>query len=210
MGTPKQLLPFGGRTVLRCVVENLLAAQVGPVAVVLGHRAGEVAACLEGLPVTVVVNDGYRAGMLSSVQAGVQAVREWGRYGEHGKYGKPGIPTLPTLAILSHRAPGGFLFCLGDQPQVGPEVIRHVVDAFCASERGIALPVSGGRRGHPAVYAAAYAAEIQALDPGVGLRELVRRHPEDVLEVPVESGAVLEDLDTPEEYARAAARVVSG
>jgi molybdenum cofactor cytidylyltransferase len=42
MGTPKQLLPFGERTILERVVDTLLTAGVGQVIVVLGHLADRV------------------------------------------------------------------------------------------------------------------------------------------------------------------------
>ncbi|MBI3945382.1 MAG: nucleotidyltransferase family protein [Armatimonadetes bacterium] len=181
MGRPKQLLPYGDRTVLQRVADNVLASGVRPVIVVLGHRAEEVRASLGDRPVVPVVNTDYASGMLSSVQAGVRAA-------------------LPLLMIEGRR---GFLFCLGDQPQVGPEVIRAVATAFADTERGIVVPVLAGRRGHPAAYSAVYAGEILALGPGVGLREVLRRHPEDVCAVPLEEEGILADLDTPEEYRRA-------
>ena len=186
MGRPKQLLPFGDRTVLQCVVENALAAEVGPVLVVLGHRAEEIAGSLGGRPAGVVVNAEYRRGMLSSVQAGVRAA-------------------LPLLAEPGCR---GFLFCLGDQPHVGPETFRRVAGTAAAAGRGIVLPTFAGRRGHPAAYAARFAAEILALGPDATLRDLLSRHPDEVLDVPVTDAGVLLDMDTPEEYARLTMRGV--
>lgn len=185
MGTLKQLLPYGDRTLLQCVVDNALEARVGPVVVVLGHRAEEVRTSLDKRPVIVAVNPNVSFGMLSSVQVGVRAA-------------------LPLLPVEGRR---GFLFCLGDQPQVGSEVIRHVATAFRETAKGIVLPVVAGRRGHPVAYSAAYADEILALGPEASLRDVLRRHPEDVQEVPLESESILEDLDTPEDYQRALARL---
>ena len=42
MGKPKQLLPFGGATILERVVDTLLTAGVGEIIVVLGHLAEHV------------------------------------------------------------------------------------------------------------------------------------------------------------------------
>ncbi len=39
LGQPKQLLPYGGQTLLRRAVTTALAAQLGPVAVVLGAQS---------------------------------------------------------------------------------------------------------------------------------------------------------------------------
>ncbi len=180
MGRPKQLLPFGDRTVLECVVDAALFANVGPVVVVLGHRAGDVAACLGDRPAITVVNHDYRAGMLSSVQAGVRTA-------------------LPLLPCVGRR---GFLFLLGDQPRIGADTVRRMACAFGTSRHGIVLPVCAGRRGHPAAYSAAYAPEILALPPDVGLREILRRHPEDVEELPLDAPGILDVLNTPQEYER--------
>ena len=55
-GRPKQLLPYGGRTLLRYVVEQAVAASVGPVVVVLGAYAAQIGQGLTGAPVRIVLN----------------------------------------------------------------------------------------------------------------------------------------------------------
>jgi CTP:molybdopterin cytidylyltransferase MocA len=45
---------------------------------------------------------------------------------------------------------------------------------------------------------------------GTGLRGLVAAHPEAVLELPVSAATVLEDMDTPAEYARQRERFTRG
>jgi hypothetical protein len=42
------------------------------------------------------------------------------------------------------------------------------------------------------------------------LRELRERHPEDLLEIPVDTPAVLQDLDCPADYQAALARLPGG
>ena len=74
MGRPKQLLPVRGRPLLRHVVEACLAAPVSPVIVVLGANSAEIAPCLGGLAVHVVVNAGWAEGMGSSLRAGLEAL----------------------------------------------------------------------------------------------------------------------------------------
>ncbi len=67
----------------------------------------------------------------------------------------------------------------------------------------IVLPRFGDRRGHPAAYSAAYADEILALGPENSLRDVLARHPSDVLEVRLDDAGILEDMDTPDEYEKA-------
>jgi len=82
--------------------------------------------------------------------------------------------------------------------------VAAVVEAAAGPAEGpgaaLAVAVHGGRRGHPLAISPPLAAEISDLDPEVGLRQLLERHPERVLEVPVDDPGCLRDLDTPEDY----------
>ena len=142
--------------------------------VVLGHRSDELAAHLADTGATVVINEHYREGMLSSIQAGIRAA--------------------PPDAER-------FVIALGDQPSIRPGVVSTLL---AAAERGagIVVPSYGSRRGHPVVLDARYREEILALDPQVGLRELLQRHAAEVGHVTIDDEAVLSDMDTPEDYQR--------
>src|SRR5690242_1142772 len=73
MGEPKQLLPWGERTVLGTVVHNLIDAGAAPVLCVVGHRADEMAAALGDAPAQLLQNPDFLQGeMLSSYQVGVR------------------------------------------------------------------------------------------------------------------------------------------
>jgi CTP:molybdopterin cytidylyltransferase MocA len=89
-----------------------------------------------------------------------------------------------------------------DQP-----VPAAVLDAlFKAIERGVevAVPTCGGRRGHPVCLAGALLGELREVnEASQGLRAVVRRHA--MTEVPVESDAVLWNLNDPAAYAAAVA-----
>ena len=174
MGSPKQLLPFGDRTVLQRIVDTLLRTDLSGVVVVLGHRAEAVRESLSGRPVGFCLNPDYRAGMFSSVCCGLSA--------------------LPTGADAA-------LIVLGDQPQIDAEVVRRVVAAYREEEKGIVIPTFEGGRGHPAlVDLGRYRDEIFGLSGEAGLKPVMRGHPEDTLELPVDEAGILRDIDTPEDY----------
>jgi len=80
MGTPKQLLEFGGKPLVRHSAEVALAAFESLIAVV-GASAAEVEAALAGLPVQVVHNARWKDGVGTSIQAGVQRAAELGLEG---------------------------------------------------------------------------------------------------------------------------------
>lgn len=175
MGRPKQVLPYGKSTILQTVLDNVLASPVDGTLVVLGAAEDKVAPLLAKLPVETVVNADFRAGMLSSVRCGIRA--------------RP----PPARAAL---------IFLGDQPAIRPETVGRVVAAFRASGRGLVHPVHAGRGGHPLLIDLKYRAEIEGLTSGIGLRELLVRHPDDVWRVEIDDPGAILDIDTPEDYHR--------
>ena len=74
MGEPKQLLPFGGSTIIETVIDNLLGSKLSEVIVVVGHEAEKVRVHIQHKPVKIVFNPDYQEGMLTSAQYGVQSI----------------------------------------------------------------------------------------------------------------------------------------
>lgn len=173
MGQLKALLPFGSRTVIEQVLQPLLRADLAEVAVVLGHRADDIAAVLEPLPVRLLYNADYRLGMTSSVQAALRAL---------------------------DPVPDAYLLALVDQPQIGLPVVRQLLAAHARTRKGLVIPVFQGKRGHPLLLAAAYRPAVLALTPDQGLNVVTRGYPHDTLELPIASDDILRDMDYREEY----------
>jgi molybdenum cofactor cytidylyltransferase len=180
MGQPKQLLPFGERTILERVVDMLLTAGVGEVVVVLGHVADRVRAVLGDRPVTAVVNESYRQGMLSSVKCGVHAIGA-------------GYDAV--------------LFALGDQPHIESAVVSQVIHAYRAGNAGIVIPRYGAKKGHPIIInLQKYREAIANLPEGAGLNALMQEHADDVRLIDVATEDIIRDIDVPDDYARELAR----
>jgi molybdenum cofactor cytidylyltransferase len=70
----KLLSLVGERPIIRHVVRAPLGAGLDPVIVVSGYDNAAVRAALAGLPVWVVANDDYEAGLASAIRAGVAAI----------------------------------------------------------------------------------------------------------------------------------------
>src|SRR5262249_20174905 len=109
----------------------------------------------------------------------------------------------------------GFILAFADQPAVSPATLSSLLSAWNSahnsstateesrSARGdLILPTFNGNRGHPVVISSALIPEIRALHEGDSLRSVVHRHLASATFVPVDDPAVLEDLDTPEDFAR--------
>ena len=175
MGRTKQLLPFRGKTVLECVVDSALASSLQRVVVVLGHQSDALLPLLNKREVTVALNPDYRMGQSSSLKAGLRALRE------------------DTEAVL---------FMLGDQPLLTPGIIDRILAAHAASPSPIVIPVFGGRRGNPVLFARETFPRIESLTEDCGARPLFAEYAGRILEVPVDDPAIHLDIDTEEDYRR--------
>jgi CTP:molybdopterin cytidylyltransferase MocA len=173
MQHPKMLLPFHGKTIIECSIENVLSSGIINVMVVLGAGKDEIISLLENWPVRYCYNEHYKQGMLSSVICGIRHV--------------PGDCD-------------GILIFPGDQPMIPPEAVTAVTEAFIKFDKGLVMPVFNSKRGHPLLIDKRYRNEIEQLRPEEGLRSLAARHPSDVLEVKVDSPGILKDIDTREDY----------
>jgi molybdenum cofactor cytidylyltransferase len=174
MGRPKLLLPFFGRTIVECTVENVLGSLVSEVMVVTGSEASRISSLFDSRPVRIVWNDDYAEGMVTSIIAGMRCAS----------------PDAEAVLVLP-----------GDQPMISSATINLLLAAFEAGHRGMAIPVYRGRTGHPALFSLSYRDEL-INSPDRGARGLIYGHPEDVLRVEVDSPEVIADIDTASDYER--------
>ena len=175
MGVQKLLLPFGSKTVIGHIVDQLTESSVDEVYVVVGCQGKQVSEELSDKPVSIVNNPNYKSGMLSSVRCGLN--------------------TLPEQCT-------SVLVALGDQPSVTTELIDQLLQNFDSTERQILVPLYDGRRGHPIIFSAIYRDEILTNYDSVGLRGLMYAHKKDICELSVKSSGVLSDMDCPQDYQR--------
>ena len=194
MGQPKQLLPFGEKTIVETVVDNMLNSKFSNVVVVLGHYADRIQNLLHEYPVTTVINPDYREGMLTSAQVGVKSLKPTNAC-DHNDI-------LHKEAKLVNRT--AFSIMLVDQPFITSSIIDTVIDAYAHSEKGIVLPSYQYKRGHPVIFHHKYADDILALDADSdGIRSLYKLNSEDIHYVNVDTDAVLRDIDYKKDYENA-------
>jgi CTP:molybdopterin cytidylyltransferase MocA len=181
-GAFKPLLKWGKRTVIGECVHQMRNSKLADIFVVLGHRESEIRPRLAGTGVQFAINDEYRKGMLTSIKTG--------------------------LAMLSPNA-DAFMLALVDQPMVKAELIDKLIVAFEENDKGIIMPVYQGGHGHPVIITARYVDDIMRLDDDAegGLRKFINDHSSDWLEVAVDTPAVIEDIDRPEDYERLSKQV---
>ena len=145
-----------------------------PPLVVLGFAAEVVAPVLREMAVEYVVNEGFEAGMFSSVTAGLRAA---------GEIGWVGI--LPADCCL-----------------VRPETVGRLARAMSGPAADVVYPVAAGARGHPPLLGPRARRLALTADPASILREVLGDVEEGAVEVEVDDGAVLLDMDDRRQYER--------
>jgi len=177
MGTAKALLDADGRTFLERVVAVLVGGGCRSVMVVVEDPRSPVAAMALRAGAIVVENPDPGEGPITSLRRAVAA--------------------LPEDAA-------GCALCPVDHPLVQAQTVALLLHAFRERRAAVTVPTWLGRRGHPVILRRDVAAEL--LDPELpdGARTVVRRRAAlgERLEVPVEDGGVVVDIDTLPEYRR--------
>jgi CTP:molybdopterin cytidylyltransferase MocA len=177
MGRPKALLPYREGTFVEHLLDATRHPRVGLTRVVLGAEAEGVLKKLALEPTIVVLNQEWRRGQLSSIQAAVRS-----------------LPAGKTE---------GLLLCPVDHPLVTPALIAILIERFDTTGKAIVLPTYLGRRGHPVIFRSTLYEELLTAAEDVGARAVVWAHPTEVLEVPTDEEGVVLNLNDPDTLQRA-------
>lgn len=172
MGTPKALLPYRGITFLEHLIGVTSHPRVGVSRIVLGAGAADIQEKLRLNSESIVLNENWQQGQLSSIQAAIRG--------------------LPAGEIE------GLILCPVDQPLISAELVAHLIARFDASGKRIVLPTHKGRRGHPAIFHESLFDELLRASPDIGAREVVWVHSQDVEECPTEEEGAILNLNDPE------------
>jgi molybdenum cofactor cytidylyltransferase len=185
MGQPKLMLPWGASTVIEQVLAAWRASSVDHVLMVVHPADGELAELGRRCGALVVQPAVPPPQMKASIRAGLAEIER--RF-------KP-------------VAADAWLLAPADMPMLSQTIITRLIEAHRApasSEREpqptIWAAAASGRRGHPVLFPWSLAREVDDLRDDEGLNVLLARHP--VRTIEADARDVLEDLDTPQDYAR--------
>jgi len=148
LGSPKQLLPFRGTTLLREVAREVCGSACDRVGVVVGAHAARAAEAIDALPVEIVHNVLWSEGIAASVRCAT------------------------AWAIRARCESLVLIVC--DQPHL---TAAHV-DRLLVQHRIVHRPVASGYSGTvgvPAVFGAAEYPELLALAGDCGARRVLGR-----------------------------------
>jgi molybdenum cofactor cytidylyltransferase len=170
LGRPKQLLPFGGATLLDHTVATARACEFDQLLVAVGGSADKVRERVNLTGADVVVNSGYGAGCSSSIAVAMEALD----------------PRATTLVLM-----------LGDQPGVTPASVRVLLAA--GGEAPIAVCRYEDGRGHPFAFGPEVFGDLRALHGDKAVWRMLDERADDVVDIPV-AGRIPLDVDTWADY----------
>ena len=178
------LAPTQSKTFLCHLIEVTRHPRAGILRVVVGAHATEIRAQAKLDADELVVNEEWRRGQLSSLQAAIRS--------------------LPAGKAE------GMLVCLVDHPLISAQLVSTLVETFDRDKNKIVVPTYRGKRGHPVIFPSAMYAELLAVredaPENIGARAVVRAHAADVVEVPVNEEGVIVNLNDPETLRRFSAQ----
>jgi len=180
MGSPKALLDFRGEPFVLRILEALEALDLKTRVVVVGpgSDALEIRSAIARHDCLVVENRDVDGGPIVSLRAG--------------------------LAALHALAPTGVLVWPVDLPHVRVDTVERLVEVFRRGQAFAVVPRFGARRGHPIIWSQAAFDELttSAEASRDGARAVLHAHAAAITEVPVDDPAVIDDLNTREDYER--------
>lgn len=183
MGTPKQLLPLGKSTIMGITLDNILASDANQVIVVVGAMAKATIKIAEQTKAVIAYNPDYKLGMSTSLRKGIEQLN-------------------PDCQF--------FMIALADQPLAKTETYNLLLKKAEVSQKGITVPVHRGQKGNPIVFRQTHLPELLSLEGDVGGRELLLRHPDDILQVEVDDPGVITNINTLTDYEKIKSQFTQG
>ncbi len=175
MGRLKQLLPYGGGTMLWHVIDTAVDAALGPVVVVVGAEADTVREAVAHKNVIVAENPLWEEGMGSSITAGIGALET---------VDEP----VDAIALL-----------LADQPKITARHLSGMRSLLQSSGADVVAAAYAGTVGVPAMFRASCLPKLLNLPASSGAKHLLIEGDLKVERYALPEAAV--DIDTPEDLA---------
>jgi molybdenum cofactor cytidylyltransferase len=172
--SPKQLLRYKNKTLLRHAAETACASQTVKRVVVLGAQYERFERELDGLDISICVNAEWQVGMGSSVRAGLESLLD---------------------ANLT-----GVIVMLCDQPLLTTAHLDNLISAHTKMPEQIIASDYGERCGVPCLFPSIFFPDLLALSGDEGARQLLREHKDNLIKIPFSEGKF--DIDTLEDWQR--------
>jgi molybdenum cofactor cytidylyltransferase len=174
MGRPKQLLEVNGTCMLDHAIQAALSAGIISPIVVLGANAKLIESYSTLLnQCTVVLNKKHDLGLSTSLIGGI-------------------------LSSPDHST--AYIFILADQPLIGGKLVLEMMNEFEKTKADILYPEYLGRRGNPVIINSKLHNQLLLSKGDSGAKFLFSDSTLHIVSWPVNTDAVITDVDTPEDY----------
>jgi len=173
MGEPKQLMKWGGRSLVRRASEVALQSRCDALYVVAGDRIDAIRSELSDLDAVIEFAADWQHGISRSIRCGVDAVSR-----------------------STHPVFGAVLLLLADQPRITPEHLDRLIDSARNSDASLAATHYAGTLGVPAVFGRRHFPALCALEGDRGAQSLLLAEPT-TQRIPFPDAAF--DIDTPDD-----------
>ncbi len=209
MGFCKALLTFNDTTFVEHLVKTFIAASISPVIVTLPKD-------LHGQEIKKVLTrqSWINCPVVMPAQAGIQDLST--RTGFHTKYGMTNQNPHPVLPIQNQFPElsliGSIRSCLLKLPKDVEQLIIAPIDCpfvtqellvaltHSASSKPVIIPTFQCHRGHPIMVSRCLFKELDTDKTDLGMKHFLQSHPHLVYELPWHDEAILQNINTPEDY----------
>ena len=176
-GQPKQLLRIKDKCLLEWVLDAALDSKLSKIILVLGYAHQEIRQALgkksRHAKLQIEVNPHYQKGQSHSLRVGLSAV----------------INAFPAV-----------MFLLADQPLLDAATINWLLDKFWSADKDICVPTFHGKRKNPCIFGQKFYKPLMEVKGDIGARQIIKTHPERVLEVELKNSLFFLDVDAPEDF----------
>ncbi|WNH12795.1 nucleotidyltransferase family protein [Thalassobellus suaedae] len=175
MGSAKQLLNWGGKTLIEHTLQTALNTVSNDVIVVLGANYELIKKKITALSITILHNQEWEQGLGKSIASGVNYIMEFNPHAD------------------------GVLIILADQPLIDSAYLNELIQVFNPSKNQIiATSYKNDTYGVPALFDKGYFKELSKLKNDKGAKHLLTQNESFVktLVLPIKNV----DLDSKEDY----------
>jgi len=174
MGSPKQLLDIGGKSLILRTAEVALATDCYPIVMVIGANKAKIAPEIATLPLTIIDNPMWHEGMSSSVKMGLAGV------------------------YMTYKEVEAVIMLVCDQPYLSVSLLERMVEIYKTKKPKLIACKYGDEIGVPALFDRSLLHELLEIKGDKGAKSVVMNHLDDAYMLNFEAGSI--DLDTPDEY----------
>ena len=174
MGKPKQLLPWGNKTLIEHQIHVLLETN-NNISVVLGAYSDKISEVIKKFPIEIYTNKDWENGMGTSISYGLK------------------------MLLDKHPEVDAVLISLIDQPLIKSTHFKKMTDLFQPGKNEIIVSYSEKDwSGSPVLFDKVYFKELLKLKGDEGAKRIVHKYRNSVKLI--DGGDLLKDVDTHQAY----------